>query len=431
MTYRPVPIPAHLPQKLTITLWDFSWYVRTGPGEPFADLDRAFTEAVERGYNTVRICAMPYLLFGSGLDTTAIRLGPLGDGYGSRVRWYDVAEPTVIDGRAHLLAFFEAAKRHDCFVIVSSWEYQQSSSFADTPAWCEALMSIAPDDRAEAQAVALADLVDFLAEHDLDDRIAFTEVHNEVQVGHLAEGLGLGAEDRLLGLKPRLERALVAFHRRHPERPVTVNYARVPVETMRAIPEGVDVLVTHPYVYGVLEDLIDTYGLRGPVEEFDQERVSRELLRPGAPKLSEWAPDQQWRWDATIVAKPEIYVHDWCDPEAFDRWLYQRYPAYEQAMITTLELWLGVARDWALAHDVPLVFGEGWIGYTPRDGRFEEGPVGAQFCRIAVDASTRVGAWGTLVCSNAAPQHAMWTDVALQQTCNAAFLAGTPTAVRT
>jgi hypothetical protein len=66
-----------LPDRLTITLWDFSWYVRTGEGEPFADLDAAFAQAVERGYNTVRICAMPFLLFGSGLDTSALTLGPL------------------------------------------------------------------------------------------------------------------------------------------------------------------------------------------------------------------------------------------------------------------------------------------------------------------------------------------------------------------
>ena len=45
-------------------------------------------------------------------------------------------------------------------------------------------MGIDPDRRAEAQAAALAELIDFLAEHDLDDRVAFTEIHNEVQVGH-------------------------------------------------------------------------------------------------------------------------------------------------------------------------------------------------------------------------------------------------------
>ncbi len=433
MSRRLVPLPAHLPERLTITLWDFSWYLRTGPGEPFADLDRAFDGAVLRGYNTVRICAMPYLLFGSGLDTSAVRLGPLGPvhgdgpdrtGYGQRMRWYDVAAPTVIDGRARLLALFEAARRHDCFVIVSSWEYQQSSAFADSPAWCDALMAVEPERRAERQAVALADLVDFLAEHGLDDRVAFTEIHNEVQVGHLADGLSTDPEERIVQLRPRLEAGLAAFHSRHPDRPVTVNYARVPVGAMRGIPETIDVLITHPYVYGVLECFIAEYGLRSPVDDFDQARAERELLRPGAPKITDWQPADPWRLVATIVSPVEVFVHDWGDAEAIDRWLYRNHPAWEQQMISTLRTWLDVARDWAVQHGVPVVFGEGWIGYTPRDGRFEEGPVGAEFCRRAVAESVRVGARGTIVCSNAAPQHAMWSDVGLQRQCNAAFLAG-------
>jgi hypothetical protein len=61
VTHVPVPPPADLPERLTITLWDFSRYVRTGPGEPFENLDVAFGEAMERGYKRVRICAMPYL----------------------------------------------------------------------------------------------------------------------------------------------------------------------------------------------------------------------------------------------------------------------------------------------------------------------------------------------------------------------------------
>ncbi len=423
MTYTPVPIPEHLPARLTITLWDFSWYVRTGPGEPFADLDRAFAEARERGYNTIRICAMPYLLFGSGLDTSAIRLGPLGGEYAQRVRWYDVREPTVIDGRAHLKSLFEAARRHDCFVILSSWEYQQSSSFATEPGWCEALMAVDPEQRAERQAEALADLVDFLVEHDLDDRIAFTEIHNEVQIGHLADGLpATDPDERTVLLEPRLSRAVAVFHDRHPERPVTVNYARVPVGGMRGIPKTIDVLVTHPYVYGVLGAFVAEYGLRGRPEDFDQVRAQREILRPGAPAIADWQPADEWRLVATIVARPEIYVHDWGDAEAIDRWLYRNYGAWEIEMASTLATWLDVARDWASEHGVPMVFGEGWIGYTPKDGRFEEGPVGAEFCRLAITESIRVGAWGTLVCSNAAPQHAMWADVALQQECNSAFL---------
>jgi hypothetical protein len=45
---------------------------------------------------------------------------------------------------------------------------------------------------------------------------------------------------------------------------------------------------------------------------------------------------------------------------------------------------------------------------------------------LAVDESTRVGAWGTIVCSNAAPQHAMWDDISLQRQCNEAFVTGSP-----
>jgi hypothetical protein len=426
MSYVPVPRPGHLPERLTITLWDFSWYVRTGQGEPFEDLDRVFAEAVDRGYNTVRVCAMPYLLFGSGLDTSALRLGSLGGGFGQRVRWYDVGQPTVIDARTHLLDLFRAAKRHSCFIIVSSWEYQQSSAFAADSSWCDALMDIDPEQRAEAQAVALANLVDFLVEHDLDDRIAFTEIHNEVQAGHLADGLPGDPDERIVGLRPRLERALAAFHTRHPGRPVTVNYAQVPVGAMRGIPETIDVLVCHPYVYGILGAFIDSYGLRDRPEAFDQSRAEHDILRAGAPKLADWAPDQSWRLTATTVSKPEIFVHDWADTEAVDRWLYRQYPAWEQAMATTLRLWLDVAHDWAHQHRVPIVFGEGWIGYTPRDGCFEEGPIGAEFCRLAIDESLRVGAWGTIVCSNAAPHHAMWNDVALQRQCNEAFRTSTP-----
>ncbi|MEV7144745.1 cellulase-like family protein [Streptomyces tauricus] len=415
----PVARPAHLPERLRITLWDFTWYTRTGPGEPFADLDRAFAEAVERGYNTVRICAMPYLLFGSGIDTSRLRLGPLGGQYGQRVRWYDVRSTTEIDARAHLLALFEAARRHDCFVILSSWEYQQSSSFALDRAWFDALMAVDPEQRPRALADSLADLLDFLAAHDgLDDRVAFTELHNEVQGGFLTDGL---EGDLVVALRPRLERGIAHFRRRHPDRMVTVNYARVPVGSMRGIPRDIDVAVFHPYVYGVLNELLDAFALRDPSRPFPQERAERELLRPGAPRLEDWIPptEERRRLDATVVGRREVYVHDWCDPERWDAWLYDRYAVHRFAMEELLTTWIAAAADWAAETGVPFVFGEGWVGYTPLHGTFEEGPVGAAFCRLAVAESARTGAWGTVVCSNAAPQHPMWGDITLQQECNA------------
>lgn len=406
------------PDKLTITLWDFSWYTRTGPGEPFEDLDRVFAEAVDRGYNTVRICAMPLLLFRSGLDTSALRLGPLGGGYGDRVRWYNVAAETVIDARARLLEFFQAARRHDCYVILSSWEYQQSPSFSLDRAWFDTVMAIDPENRAVALADALADLLDFLASHGLDDRVVFTELHNEVQAGHLTDALD---GDPVVALRPRLERGIARFKQRHPHRLVTVNYAQVPVGSMRGIPRTVDVAVFHPYVYGVLNDLLDEFALRDTTRPFPQDRAHRELLRPDAPDLPDWAPPpaQRWRLDATIVGRRELYVHDWCDPTKWDAWLYDRYATHRTAMHQQLTTWISAAADWAAETDVPLVFAEGWIGYTPLHATFEEGPIGTTFCHTAAQEATRVNAWGSLVCSNAAPHHPMWQDITLQRDCNA------------
>ncbi|WP_456286420.1 hypothetical protein M1D46_01795 [Microbacterium sp. JZ70] len=421
MSYTPVPIPTHVPEKLTISLWDFTWYTRTGPGEPFEDLDRAFAEAVDRGYNTVRICAMPFLLFRSGLDTTRASFGPLGGEYAQGTRWYDVQHRVEVDALEHTRELFRAAKRHGVFVIVSSWEYQQSSSFYGDRSWFDALLAVDPDERAVVLADALADLYDELERHDLADRVAFVELHNEVQYGMLTDGITRDGVDPVLLLTDRLTRGLDRFHHRLPHVPVTVNYARVPVNAMRAIPANIDVAVFHPYIYGALGELMETLALRDEAR-FDTARA-RPFLRPGAPEYEDWQPPQAdlWRKEATIVGKPEIFVHDWCDPDAWDRYLYQRQALFDPEMHLKLQVWIDVAADFSRARGIPLVFGEGWIGYTPLNTWYEEGPIGTEFHRTAARRARDVGAWGAVVSSNAAPHHPMWGEIELQRECTDLF----------
>lgn len=400
---------------MTITLWDFTWYTRGGPGQPFHDLDAAFRQAVERGYDTVRICAMPFLLFGSGLDTSALRFGGLGGQYGQGTRWYDVPESPALDGRARLLELFRAARRHDCRVIVSSWEYQQSPSFSADDAWHRALQGVPVADRPVALADAHAALIDLLRAEGLTEAVAFVELHNEVQHSGLHSGEGV------VGMRPGLERGIERFKERQPGIPVTVNYSRVPVGEMRGLPGNADVAVFHPYVYGVLGQLYDEFALRDTSRPYPQERAWAELLRDDAPPLDDWHPPASWKTEATIVPHREIYTHDWCDPDKWDRWLYDRYGEHRRAMRETLDTWLAVAADHAAARGIPLVFGEGWVGYTPLHANFEEGPVGAEICAHAVRKARELGAAGTVVCSNAAPHHPMWQDVALQRRLNADF----------
>ena len=51
------------PERLALTMWDFSWLTRReGHEAEYADFDDVLDELVDRGYNCVRIDAFPHLV---------------------------------------------------------------------------------------------------------------------------------------------------------------------------------------------------------------------------------------------------------------------------------------------------------------------------------------------------------------------------------
>jgi hypothetical protein len=416
-------IPKHLPVRLTISLWDFSWYTMTRPDEAFADLDRAFEEAVERGYNTVRICAMPYLLFGdSRRDISSLHFSNLGGDFGQRTRWYNVKGGARLNGREHLLRLFEAARRHHCYVILSSWEYQQSPSFLATSDWYDDLIALPPQKRALALGVAMSRLITFLKEHQLADRIAYAELHNEVEVTKLRE-MARDGEDIYAAEKPYLAEAITLLREQHPDILFTVCYAHAPETHMRDMPENLQVAHFHLYLYGVLGQLFQELNIWRPAGSFPTS-LARELLRPDAPAFEEWLPraGEAWRLKATGVSRRLFYLHDWVDPDKWDLWLYEHYHYHREAMRQAVAFHLEMIADWAQQQHIPAVIGEGYVGYTPLLTNFEEGPVGKNIAEYAIATCQRLNFWGTILCSNAAPHHPFWQDVAWQQRMNASIL---------
>lgn len=416
--------------RLAISLWDFSWYTRAGPGEPFEDLDRAFAEAVERGFNTVRICAMPFLLFSGRVpDPDAVHIRGLGADFGQRTRWYDVRGGYRLDGLRRLTDLFEAAARHDCRVIVSSWEYQQSPCFADTDGWHRALAAVPGPERAEAMAAALAALLDHLTAHGLADRVAYVEVHNEVDNCALvpadpstprAEG-----ESRYARLHGPLSRALDLLRTRHPHIPASYSIAETDPLDLADLPEQAQVAHFHFYVYGVLGALYRAVGLGHGSEPAPDAAAwptpeLAAMLRPDAPAFADHRPDDAWQLAATGIPRELFYVHDWVDPDRWDLWLYEHYLPHRAAMRQTLDLWIDAVAGLARRRGVPAVLGEGVLGYTPRLARFEEDPVGKDLAEYVVDRCLAAGFHGTVLTSNAAPHHPTWrTDAAWMRRVNA------------
>jgi hypothetical protein len=403
--------PAHLPRRLSITLWDFSWYTQTGPGEPFHDLDAAFAQAVERGFNTVRICAMPFLAFSAALEgTRSLTVRGLGDDFGQRTRWYDVRGGAVLDPRQWLLELFRAARRHDCHVIVSSWEYQQSPCFADTPAWHTALSAVPQHLRAVELARCLSALLDFLRGEDLIDRVAYVEVHNEVDNCALVPRTGTGHYG---WLRDPLVAALDLLRERHPDVLMSYSIGEPWVLELADLPANTQVAHAHLYVYGVLGALYTAVGLghgtedRPAVAAWPTPGLSA-MLRPDAPPFDRYRPREAWRLAATGIPRELFYVHDWVDPDRWDLWLYEHYLPHREAMRRTLSLWVEAVASWGRSLAAPCVIGEGFVGYTPRLARFEEGPVGKDLSEFVVDRASECGFWGSVLTSNAAPHHPMW-----------------------
>ncbi len=311
---------------------------------------------------------------------------------------------------------------------MSSWEYQQSPSFADTDAWHRALAEVPGPDRAEVVAEALAGLLDFLAERGLADHVAYVEVHNEVDNCSLVPGDGTSAH--YARLRGPLERAVKLLRARHPGIPVTYSLGEPWPDELDDLPEQAQIAHFHFYAYGVLGALYQEVGL-GHGTEPAPRTVSwptpalAAMLRPDAPAFADHQPDEPWRLAATGIPRELFYAHDWVDPDRWDLWLYENYSAHRDAMRETLAQWVDSVAGFARRRGIPAVLGEGVVGYTPLLTRFEEDTVGKDIAEFVVDRCLAAGFRGVVLTSNAAPHHPMWqTDQEWMRRVNSRITAG-------
>ncbi|MDT3316464.1 cellulase-like family protein [Microbacterium sp. KSW4-11] len=409
------PIPAHLPDRLAITLWDFSWYTRAGEGDVYADLDVACADAAALGYNAIRICAAPLLLFGDlGLDDLARNLSIEGLGaaasggyYGQRTRWYDTPGGYTIDVHAHLAALLVAARRHGLVLILSSWEYQQSCAFAASPRWFEAIDAVPFEDRYRVLADAWDRMLAWIDEQDARDLVALVEIHNEVDFSIVPAVTDGGATE--------VER----LRARHPDLIVTASIGKPPHLAMHQLPAGLGAAQCHVYSYGVLDELQKRIDIRSEGSDDFPNAGLRALLRADAPTPAEYGRPAEWKLRATVVTDQMIYGYDWVDATAWDAWLDAEYPRYAEVMRREIESRVIAIAEWARWQGVPALVGEGWVGYTPLHGGFEESATGRELAEHGIRTALDRGVWGVVLCSNAAPHHPMWQLRDWQQRVNA------------
>jgi len=296
-------------------------------------------------------------------------------------------------------------------VILASWEYQQSPAFAGDARWFAAIDAVPLGDRFRVIGEAWDRLLTEIEATGLADVIAFTELHNEVDFSILPalddgrDASGVGALERLRA--------------RHPEQLVTASYGKPPHLAMHRLSPALGVAQFHVYSYGVLDALQRRIDIRSEGTEGFPNSELQALLRADAPSFAEYGRPAEWKLRATVITDQMLYGYDWIDAGAWDAWLDAHYAEYREVMLREIESRVIAVAEWARWREMPAVVGEGWVGYTPRDGGFEEGPAGLALAEHGIRTALEHGVWGVVACSNAAPHHPMWADAAWQRRMNA------------
>lgn len=182
-------IPAHLPKRLAISSWIWSWVSFALPEEPYGDLEKCVAGLKERGFNAVRVDAgLNWCFRPDGSPRGEMAFGPWAAGASGNLSTVNHKGGGRHDVLKRVVRLMELAKQYDVYVILTSWEYQDSTwTVADEKIRAE-VYGIPERDRLRHLARQHERLLKVLKEKGLEKHVAFVEVHNEIEYSEFPKG---------------------------------------------------------------------------------------------------------------------------------------------------------------------------------------------------------------------------------------------------
>lgn len=410
-------VPAHLPERLAICCWIWSWITAATPGEPYDDLDRAMAETRDRGFNTVRVDAgLNWAFRADGEPRGPVDFGPWIAGYGRNFSTVNVRGGGRHDVLERLNLLFEAARRHDMRVILTSWEYQDSSWFLADPALRAEVYGIPMERRFHHLAAHLDRLLSMLEERGLDRYVAFVEIHNEPEYSDLPggpEGVRLHGD------------AIAWLRERRPNVLVSSDHSAVDYGIAAA---GAQVFDHHVYAGGAwyFEDLFGTTVL-SPAFDPAHPRALETMRRILRDDLTPWDEFMVPAQNVRPFWRPIMWMFENLDNDRWDAWVAERFEVWEdriRAEATRIFTADGVE---ARRRGLPAVMDEGGFFYPPRLSRFETSPKALTVLDLFTDLALREGYWGLMPGTYCGPEHVIWHENPdWLRAANGRFLAGRP-----
>jgi hypothetical protein len=405
-----------------ICCWTFAWYTHSAPGEPYEDLGRAMQETAARGFDTLRVCAMPSYVSRALRTHERLRLAQFRQGISDNLRWYDFRGGITVDPPRRLLELFTEARRAGIRIVVSNWDFQQAFKFEAEPQLYERLRDLRSLEEMFGHIeVTLRDTLALLAEHDLLEVVAAVEILNEfegTEVGPLAEIVPWRAEEqgpvvataayqRRVREEARapIERTIEGLRGEFPDLPFTIDSTwpwTEPAPPANRDVTAVNMYITNKPIFPGYYELFSNGDLWfGEVLD----APSRPLLRGDAPPYLEWRASVADSWRDLYY--PQCYLGLYLDPtrwlEFFTAEFGRHAPAAREQVLTLL--------DEATTMGGPWYLGEGFAVNPPTTSAWNQSAQSLEFHAWVVEQALARGACGLTPMTVAAPEHPdVWAE---------------------
>ena len=406
------PLPADdPPEKLSICCWIWNWIVMATPGEPYDDLGRCMRAMKERGFNCLRAeTGVNWAFRVDGTPRGPMGFGPWIAGHGSNLSSVNARGGGRHDVLERLMLLMELAAQHDIRVILTSWEYQDSSWFVADPAIRREVFAVAPEDRFMHLARQFDRLLRLLREQGLLRNIAFVEIHNEPDASEFPAGDAIFQPVACPAQTSReLHEVAIGFLReRHPD--VLVS-ADLTTHNYELTPDNAQVFDQHVYA-GYEWYTRDLYGQTVNHPQFDpyhprKTEPLRALLRDDSVPWDEYMKPAQ---NIRAPWRARHWLYDNLDNAKWDAWVADRYAGRESRILLQTEQCFAADAAEARRRGLPQVFDEGGLFYPPRMSRFELSPTGLAVLELMADLAIRYEYWGFMPGTYCGPEHLIWHE---------------------
>lgn len=415
-------LPDHLPKKLSIGMFIWNWIAMATPGEPYHDLEKAVAGLRERGFNAVRVEAgLNWCFHADGRPRGEMEFGPWLPRYHDNLTAFNMVGGGRHDVLKRVIRLMELAKKYGVYVILTSWEYQDSTSFVADPAIRAEVMGIPEEERFMVLARHHDRLLRIFRDLSLHENIAFLEVHNEPEYSLLPGGeIGSKCTDRMVG--KRLHGEAIAFlNKAHPEILVSGDYATHKPE---CVPDNIQVCDNHTYT-----------GFSGSLwrqtifhENFDPANPRKlklldQLLKTPFVPYDEFMSVARTQGVRTFWWPIHWLYHN-LDNQRYDEWVVEDYRREEKGLNdSAVKMFAGDAKM-ATDRHIPAVCDEGGYFYPPLGAKFEVTAPGRSMFDLQVDLAIKHGYWGMMPTTYCGPEMPLWQNVQWLQTINGRFQAG-------